>query len=136
MSSDDEDSGNYASDGYECDGYDCDECGYDDAKEVVRAINDDVYGKDDEIEILKTRLSNMTLQMSALIKRVNQLENDTTSHDSDPVDVCRGLNEGVYECNDDGDVVCRAEYCCGYCIVGHINDEDDDYVESHFEDDD
>ena len=68
----------------------------------------------------------------------------------DPVDVCRGLNEGVYECNDDGDVVCRAEYCCGYCIVGHINDEDDDvydpdqypddedddYVESHFEDDD
>ena len=74
MSSDDEDGGNYACDGYDCDGYDCDECGYDDEKEVVRTINDDVYGEDDEFKLLQTSVRNLELQISALVKKVYVLE--------------------------------------------------------------
>ena len=105
MSSDDEDTGNYAYDGYECDGYDCDECGYDDAKEVVRTIND-VYGEDDEFKLLQTCVRNLELQMSALVKRVNALQMKVVELGGTPYD------ENDYP------------------------EDDDDYVESHFEDDD
>ena len=110
MSSDDEDGGNYACDGYDCDGYDCDECGYDDAKEVVRTIND-VYGEDDEFKLLQTCVRNLELQMSALVQRVDALQMKVVELGGTPYD------ENDYPEDDD-------DY-----------DEDDDYDPDQYPDD-
>ena len=112
MSSDDEDGGNYACDGYDCDGYDCDECGYDDAKEVVRTIND-VYDEDEEYKLLQTCVRNLELQMSALVKRVNALQMKVVELGGTPYD------ENDYP-EDDEDIAGDGLYY----------DEDDDYDEN------
>ena len=103
MSSEEEDGGSYA-----CDGYNCDTCGYDDGKEVVRTINDDVYGEDDEFKLLQTIVRNLELQMSALVKRVNALQMKVVELGGTPYD------ENDYPEDDDD-------------IAGDDYDEDDDY---------
>ena len=111
--SSDEDTGNYdgydAYDGYECDGNDCDECGYDDAKEVVRRITDDVY--DEEYKLLQASVRNLEIQMSYLVKRVNALQMKIVELGGTPYD------ENDYPEDDDD-------------IAGDDYDEDDDYDEN------
>ena len=106
MSSEEEDGGNYA-----CDGYDCDTCGYDDGKEVVRKINDDVYDEDEEFKLLQASVRNLELQISALVKKVYVLNMKVVELGGTPYD------ENDYPDDEDDD----------YDPDQYPDDEDDGY---------
>ena len=116
MSSEEEDGGSYA-----CDGYDCDTCGYDDGKEVVRKINDDVYDEDDEFKLLQTIVRNLELQVSALVKKVYVLNMKVVELGGTPYD------ENDYP-EDDEDIAGDGLYY----DEDEDYDEDDDYDENEY----
>ena len=128
--SSDEDTGNYDGyDGYDdydgYDGYD----GYDDAKEVVRTIND-VCDEDEEYKLLKTRVRNLEMQMSALVKRVHALQlkvvelggtpYDENDYPEDDDDIANAYDENDYP--EDDDDIAGDDY-----VEDEDYDEDDDY---------
>ena len=120
MSSDDEDwgdGGNYDNDGV----YDYDD---DDEEEVIRTLG--VYDKDDEIEILKTQISGLTLQVSALMKRVKHLE----LNGSDPVDDVPphlDLTQLEWRYNGEGHMFgYRANGVLAWVKEGYPDDDEDD----------